>query len=216
MMDPLPAPATGFSPLTYPQELQRKHAPRGYADFGAYKPWLRDEFAFRCVFCLCREAWYPSGADNFAVEHLVPKSVDVAKTNVYENLLYACARCNSAKGTRTGFPDPANTAFAALFEVGQDGTLTGSDATARWVIDTLGLNSKSHRELRKHTLRIVAMKRLFPDDEFVDHLFRWTFRYPDDMVDLRKSRPPEGNDMPDGAVTCHVARRERGELPEVY
>jgi hypothetical protein len=29
----------------------------GYADTDSYRPWLRDEFAFRCVFCLVREQW---------------------------------------------------------------------------------------------------------------------------------------------------------------
>ncbi len=27
----------------------RRHGPRGYADYPSYRPWLRDEFAFRCV-----------------------------------------------------------------------------------------------------------------------------------------------------------------------
>jgi len=39
----------------------RKHGPAGYTEFPTYKPWLRDEFHFRCVYCLERERWYPSG-----------------------------------------------------------------------------------------------------------------------------------------------------------
>ena len=27
----------------------RCHAPKGYQDYRSYKPWLRDEFPFRCV-----------------------------------------------------------------------------------------------------------------------------------------------------------------------
>jgi len=40
-------------PFTYPaQPHVRKHAPAGYKDYTEYKPWLRDEFEFRCVYCL--------------------------------------------------------------------------------------------------------------------------------------------------------------------
>lgn len=40
----------------------RRHGPRGYADLRHFKPWLRDEFQFRCVYCLIRERWHPDGA----------------------------------------------------------------------------------------------------------------------------------------------------------
>ncbi|MCL4201337.1 MAG: hypothetical protein KJ000_02500 [Pirellulaceae bacterium] len=39
-------------------EQQRRHGPRGYTSYRAYKPWLRDEFAFRCVYCLLRISWW--------------------------------------------------------------------------------------------------------------------------------------------------------------
>ena len=44
--------------FTYPPEPHlRKHAPAGYKNYPEYKPWLRDEFEFRCVYCLQREMW---------------------------------------------------------------------------------------------------------------------------------------------------------------
>ena len=46
--------------FAYPRELhERRHGPLGYLDYGDYRPWLRDEFQFRCVYCLCRERWFP-------------------------------------------------------------------------------------------------------------------------------------------------------------
>jgi hypothetical protein len=39
----------------------RRHSPRGYRDYRSYKPWLRDEFDFRCVYCLWRERWCADG-----------------------------------------------------------------------------------------------------------------------------------------------------------
>ena len=57
--------------FAYPERPHiRKHGPSGYEDYRSYKDWLRDEFTFRCVYCLERERWYPSGQDAFAVEHV--------------------------------------------------------------------------------------------------------------------------------------------------
>ena len=39
-------------------------------NYQSYKPWLRDEFQFRCVYCLWRERWHSVGEDAFSVEHL--------------------------------------------------------------------------------------------------------------------------------------------------
>ena len=50
----------------------RKHGPQGYANYQEYKDWLRDEFVFRCVYCLEREMWYPSRAAAFSVDHVIP------------------------------------------------------------------------------------------------------------------------------------------------
>jgi len=45
-------------PFIFPSVAHvRKHGPVGYTDFTTYKPWLRDEFQFRCVYCLERERW---------------------------------------------------------------------------------------------------------------------------------------------------------------
>jgi hypothetical protein len=44
--------------FAYPNEVRgRKHGPAGYGNYEAYRDWLRDEFSFRCAFCLMRESW---------------------------------------------------------------------------------------------------------------------------------------------------------------
>ena len=77
----------------------RKHGPVGYTAYPTYKPWFADEFHFRCVYCLERERWYPSGDAAFGVDHIRSKSNPENRDLIcdYENLLYACNRCNSAK-----------------------------------------------------------------------------------------------------------------------
>ena len=44
--------------FVYPAEPpRRRHGPQGYATPQGYRPWLRDEFCFRCAYCLLREQW---------------------------------------------------------------------------------------------------------------------------------------------------------------
>jgi len=81
--------------LAHPSvEPGRRHGPRGYADYRACKPWLRDEFTFRCIYCLTRERWYPSGHEEFGVDHVKPVSAAADLIVDYDNLLYACSSCN--------------------------------------------------------------------------------------------------------------------------
>ena len=55
-----------IDPFPYATDTHmRRHGPVGYSSYKAYKDWLRDEFAFRCVYCLFREKWYPNRADAF-------------------------------------------------------------------------------------------------------------------------------------------------------
>jgi hypothetical protein len=40
--------------------------------------------------------------------------------------------------------------------------------------------------------------------------------YPADLPDLSSLRPPAGNSRPEGIDQSHAARRERGELLDIY
>src|SRR5262245_13504879 len=82
--------------------IERRHGPEGYTDYSNYKPCLRDEFLFRCVYCLERERWMSDSEGSTSIDHYQPKSVYSTLTNDYDNLLYSCIRCNRAKLTNTG------------------------------------------------------------------------------------------------------------------
>lgn len=59
-------------PYVYPAEPhQRRHGPAGYASYEEYRPWLEDEFCFRCVYCLKRMVWAPT--DVWTIDHLVAR-----------------------------------------------------------------------------------------------------------------------------------------------
>jgi 5-methylcytosine-specific restriction endonuclease McrA len=88
-----------MSPFVYPDQPQvRQHGPQGYRDLGSFRPWLRDEFSFRCVCCLRREAW--DRAVSLEIDHFLPKSRVPELGLEYDNLLYICRRCNAAKGVQ--------------------------------------------------------------------------------------------------------------------
>ena len=60
-----------MGPFEYPTEPhRRRHGPRGYAAAESFRPWLRDEFSFRCVYCLRRETWTIRKGE-FVIEHFV-------------------------------------------------------------------------------------------------------------------------------------------------
>src|SRR3977135_4178953 len=93
------------TPFVYPPVPHvRRHGPAGYADYASYRPWLRDEFSFRCVYCLTREAWGPFRGQ-YAIDHFLPAALLPVETADYGNLLYSCITCNAAKGDRL-VPDP--------------------------------------------------------------------------------------------------------------
>jgi 5-methylcytosine-specific restriction endonuclease McrA len=94
------------------REHQRRHGPRGYASYRAYKPWLRDEFTFRCVYCLSRERWCPNGHEEFAVDHLIPRAASGDNALDYDNLVYACQSCNRNRQDAELSIDPGRSPLA--------------------------------------------------------------------------------------------------------
>jgi hypothetical protein len=62
-------------PFVYLDRPQlRKHGPAGYTNYQSFKPWLRDEFQFRCAYCLERERWN-GGHAAFASNTFSPKAI---------------------------------------------------------------------------------------------------------------------------------------------
>lgn len=88
------------SPFEYPSQPHvRRHSPPVFKDYRNYKPYLRDEFVFRCVYCLARELWRWN-EQSLGVEHWQVKSLHPEERNNYSNLLYLCNDCNNMRGTR--------------------------------------------------------------------------------------------------------------------
>jgi len=172
----------------------RKHGPAGYTDFISYKPWLRDEFQFRCVYCLERERWYPSGHAAFGVDHVRPKGDpdNIALICDYQNLVYACNRCNSVKQDRL-LQDPCNAPLAEHLRVSDDGSISGLTAEGQKLIDLLGLDRVGPRTIRQRCRRIRLLYQTHPDQPDVCALYVDYFGYPADLPNLDSLRPMENS-----------------------
>ena len=68
--------------------------------YDSYRPWLRDEFDFRCVYCLKRESWGRVTSE-FELDHFAPQALNPQLRLNYFNLVYACRHCNSVKRDQT-------------------------------------------------------------------------------------------------------------------
>ena len=206
--------AGGRAPVTVPFHYPssphvRRHGPKGYSGYESYRPWLRDEFSFRCVYCLRREQWGRVTGE-FAIDHFLPSAHHPGRAGEYDNLLYACASCNLAKGDDE-LPDPlaALTTFAVT--VGADGTTAAVTGDARRIVRKLGLDRPAANEYRALWVAIVRLAAAHDPE-----LFRRLTRYPDDLPDLSALDPPGGNTRPDGIAASCLTRQREGTLPETY
>jgi hypothetical protein len=198
-----------MSPFAYPAHQHvRRHGPQGYQDIESFRPWLRDEFSFRCVCCLRREAW--DQAVSMEIDHYQPiKQVPQSRLE-YDNLLYACSRCNAAKGAQQ-VPDPIKTLLEGSVTVQADGRIAGHTDEARRLILALRLNGPDAIHFRRLWIEIITMAARFGPD-----LYGRLMGYPDDLPDLARLRPPAGNTRPEGISQSCLTRRQRNELPAIY
>src|SRR5262245_28118963 len=148
---------TGETLFAYPTTRhERRHGPQGYTDYASYKPWLRDEFAFCCVYCTFRERWYPNGDAAFAIDHVEPQARAPHRVCDYDNFVYACTGCNSAKRHKP-LPDPCSVAFGEHLRVRVDGTVQPLTSEGERMADILSLGR--HDTFRAKLLTLLQRIR---------------------------------------------------------
>jgi hypothetical protein len=197
-------------PFNYPSLPHiRRHDPRGYAGHESYRSWVRDEFAFRCVFCLRREVMGQECGE-FAIDHFLPVSYRPDLVTEYPNLLYVCTRCNLRK-MQQFVADPLIHLLTDAVLVHPDGLLETRSRESRQIVRVVKLNDPDLIAYRRMWMRIVETTR--GSDPV---LYRQILGFPADLPDLRKLQPPGGNTKPEGVEHSYFRQRERGELPETY
>lgn len=186
----------------------RRHGPDGYSDYRSYRPWLRDEFDFRCVYCLIREQWGRVTGE-FDIDHFVPQAVNRSHALEYNNLIYACRTCNLRKRD-TLLPDPTQSLTLESLRVYPDGTVVGLTTDAAKIVRVLCLNSTRWKQWRRTWIRIIELAADRDRD-----LLKTLLGFPDDLPNLKQCRAPR-NARPEGIEESWFARRECGQLPEVF
>jgi hypothetical protein len=192
----------------------RQHGPQGYTDYGKYKPWLRDKFTFRCVYCLWRERWAKEGAAIFSIDHVIARTVAPERSCDYENLVYACAACNSSKQAEH-LPDPCRESFATHLRVRADGVVEGLTKAGLRMVALLHLNRDRALEFRRRLLNTLRCIEQAGEAVPFDIVRQW-LSYPDDLPNLARLRPPRGSSRPAGVWQSHFQRRRQGRLPDIY
>ncbi|WP_395137785.1 HNH endonuclease [Armatimonas sp.] len=78
----------------------RRVLTRTYTDYTRYRPFLRQDFLYRCAYCL-RHEYFLGGEAGCVIDHHRPQGGSYARPDlicVYENLYWCCNECNSIKG----------------------------------------------------------------------------------------------------------------------
>jgi hypothetical protein len=194
-----------MEPFDYPAEPHvRRHGRQGYAAAESYRPWLRDEFSFRCVFCLTRERWEgPVG--RFAIDHLRPEATHAHLLTNYDNLLYVCVGCNAIKGDQE-VADPTQVLLRSTVEIGDSGELMAKTSQAAELIELLNLNYFALCQRRQ--LLIAAIRVFHQHDR---ELYNRWLGFPDDLPELARLRPPRGNTRPEGSFAIAFCATSSGQ-----
>ncbi len=130
-----------------------------YANYQRYKPHLADDFSHRCAYCNLRDKDITT---YFEIDHFVPQA-EIEKHSGFEylitdynNLVYACKQCNSAKSNlfegdlkknpyiNDRFYDPVKVDYNNIFFRDRHGTISSKDLKGRKMIIDLKLYRPIH------------------------------------------------------------------------
>lgn len=195
-------------PFAYPVEPhRRRHGPAGYSKYQDYRPWLEDEFTFRCVYCLKRMVWAPT--DVWTVDHIISQDEAKELVSVYDNLVLACQCCNRIKSNQR-VPDPCRVPYGRCLRVDSDGAITPLNKIGIRLVRDLRLNEPRYRRWRGQRMReLRALARCDPEG------YQQVMGFPADLPDLGTLKV-KSNSRPEGIGESWLAKRQRGELPKVY
>lgn len=198
-------------PYSYPAFAhQRKHGPAGWKTYRRYRPWLRDEFVFRCVYCLEREKWRDM-REKMHLDHFEAQTHRPDLKCEYRNLLYLCPACNHLKRDSI-LPDPCAVNLGDCLRIFDDGRIKALQDEGQELIDFLELDGPLARKRRRIIIGMIRTLQKHHRELFV----KW-MGFPEDLPNLKSkpNRPPQ-NTKPEGVEDSFFALRERGELPAVY
>ncbi len=157
--------------LTPPiKRISHDHEPnpaQGKEGYQTFLSCLRWNFGFTCAFCLLHETDLTPGVGaaktgQMSIEHYVPKSTDPSKRNLYDNCLYACTRCNTARATSPTVSaagrrllNPSKVAWSEHFSINEESEIRpkSRDSDAQYTHEVYDLDAPkkvARRRFRKN------------------------------------------------------------------
>ena len=134
-----------------------RSAPPHFSSYGDYKPYLERDFGERCAYCNLHSKRITTP---FEVDHFIPrkafKGVRPSLDTDYNNLVYACKKCNVAKSgkfegdltevtpTNTLFYDPVLVDYNSVFYRNELGAIDSDDPKGKSMIKMLKLYRPIH------------------------------------------------------------------------
>ena len=197
------------SPFAYPSKPHvRRHGPLGYSKYRQYRNWLRDEFSFRCIYCLRRETWLTLRRD-YEIDHFLPKSDHPDVERDYDNLVYACSECNGTKAAKY-LPSPESVAYGNCLRVDDNGKIHALDERGKTIIEALHLDASEYTYLRQRIIETVT------EAWIGSKTLKWCLGYPDNLPNLSAEKKPKDNKHPNGIRESHYERKLRDKLSKYY
>ena len=134
-----------------------RSTPPHFLSYGDYKPYLEKDFGERCAYCNLHSKRITTP---FEVDHFIPrkafKGVRPSLDTDYNNLVYACKKCNVAKSgkfegdltevspTNTLFYDPVLVDYNSIFYRNELGAIDSDDPKGKSMIKMLKLYRPIH------------------------------------------------------------------------
>lgn len=179
-----------IAPWSFPHSIiEREHKPvpgKGANGWRAFKPCLRYEFGFTCIYCRLRETDFGFRPQaQFAVDHMQPQSKFPDRANNYDNCYYACGYCNSSKGDSCPSPeeeargfrffDPCTDVAVEHFALDGDSIVALRESTiAQYTLEEVRNINKEHTTKAR---RRRVMER-------IGQLIEWRRRLREASIDL--------------------------------
>jgi hypothetical protein len=164
--------------------FKRRSHPPVYGNYKQYKPLLREEFNYRCAYCLLHEGQegLGGGFHNFQIDHFRPVQTFPALVSVYANLYYACRWCNRAKWRTWPTEEQQASSFRFVDPCAEDlykdharliattGELKPTSPPGDYTIREIQLNRGIFKGLRRR--RVIAQEEIQQTRIKIDRLKR--------------------------------------------
>lgn len=166
----------------------RSVPPRIYRDYTLYRPLLRQDFHYRCAYCLTHEYHLGSEA-NVAIDHHRPRNGAFARPDLehsYANLYWSCRECNENKADNWPKPQQAVAGFKWL-----DPCESWGDHDTHWHISPEG-EVQWLTPIGEYTVKKLMLHRREWLKRHWRQLYEWQ-QMRDDLLDMldKKEIPAE-------------------------